>query len=81
MLVYQAYPTLDLVAKYCVTKKKNGQICCCIEFPDLNKAFLKEEFPFSSINMLVNAIAGHTIFSFIDGLSGYNQIKCTLLML
>lgn len=40
-------------------KKKNGQIRCCIDFRDLNKACPKNEFPLPHIDMLVDAAAGH----------------------
>lgn len=41
-------------------KKKNGQILCCIDFRDLNKACLKDEFPLRNIDILVDATAGHS---------------------
>lgn len=56
-------------------KKKNGQIRCCIDYRDLNKACPKDEFPLPNIDTLVDATAGHQMFSFMDGFSGYNQIR------
>ena len=56
-------------------KKKNGQIRVCADFRDLNKAFPKDDFPLPNVNMLVDGTAGHELFSFMDGFSGYNQIK------
>lgn len=52
-------------------KKKSGQIKCCIDFRDLNKACPKD-VRLPNIDMLVEATTGHLIFSFMDGLSGYN---------
>lgn len=66
---------LTWLANILPVKKKNGQIRCCIDFRDLNKACPKDKFPLLSIDMLVDATAGHSMFSFIEGLSGYNQIK------
>ena len=56
-------------------KKKNGQIRCCIDFRDVNQACPKDDFPLPNLNTLVDVIAGHEMFSFMDGFSEYNQIK------
>jgi hypothetical protein len=59
-------------------KKKNGQIQCCVDFHNLNKACPKDEFPLPNMDLLINSAAGHTMFSFMDGFSGYNQIFMSL---
>ena len=56
-------------------KKKNGQIRVCVDFRDLNKACPKDDFPIPISEILVDATMNHEIFSFMDGYSGYNQIK------
>lgn len=56
-------------------KKKNGQIRCCVDFCNLNKACLKDEFPLHNIDLLVDSAAGSFMFLFMDGYSGYNQIR------
>ena len=53
-------------------KKKNGQICCCMDFRNLNKACPRDEFPLPNIDLLVDLAAGSSMFSFMDGHSGYN---------
>ena len=55
-------------------KKKNGQICCCLDFRNLNKACPKDEFLLPNMDLLIDSAAGHAMFSFMDGFSGYNQI-------
>ena len=40
----------------------------------MNKASPKDDFPFPHIDMLVDNITGHSMLSFMDGFSGYNQI-------
>ncbi|XP_028117463.1 uncharacterized protein K02A2.6-like [Camellia sinensis] len=55
--------------------KTNGQIRVCVDFRDLNKACPKNEFPLPHVDTLVDSTAGHRMFSFMDGFSGYNQIK------
>ncbi|KAL5549472.1 hypothetical protein UlMin_004703 [Ulmus minor] len=56
-------------------KPKNGTIRCCIDYRDLNKACPKDEFPLPNIDTLIDATAGHEMFSFMDGFSEYNQIR------
>ena len=55
-------------------KKKNGQIRCCVDFRNLNKACPKDEFPLPNIDLLVDLAVGSSMFLFIDGHSGYNQV-------
>ena len=59
-------------------KKKNGQIRCCVDFRNLNKAHLKDEFPLPNMDLLIDSAAGSAMFSFMDGFSGYNQIRMAL---
>ena len=56
-------------------KKKNGQIRCCVDFRNLNKAYLKDEFPLPNMDLLIDYAVGSAMFSFMDGFSGYNQIR------
>ena len=35
----------------------------------------KNEFPLPNMDMLIDSAAGHAMFSFMDGFSGYNHIK------
>uniref|UniRef100_A0A2N9GEB1 Integrase catalytic domain-containing protein n=1 Tax=Fagus sylvatica TaxID=28930 RepID=A0A2N9GEB1_FAGSY len=55
-------------------KKKNGQIQCCVDFRNLNKACPKDEFPLPNMDLLIDLAASHAMFSFMDGFSGYNKI-------
>ncbi|XP_058084609.1 uncharacterized protein LOC131232405 [Magnolia sinica] len=45
---------------------------------DLNKASPKDDFPLPHIDTLVDNIARHKIFSFMDSFSGYNHIKMVI---
>jgi len=45
-----------------------------VDFWDLNKACLKDEFSLPNVDILVDATASHEHFSFMDGYSAYNQI-------
>lgn len=42
---------------------------------DLNKVCPKDVFPLPNIDILVDAIASHSMFSFMSGSIGYNQTK------
>ena len=55
--------------------KKDRKVCMCVDFRDLNKACPMDDFPLPHIDVLVDNTAGHALFSFMDGFSGYNQIK------
>ena len=46
-----------------------------MDFMYSNKACLKDSYPLSRIDILVDSIARHQLLSFIDAFSGYNQIK------
>ncbi|XP_051132475.1 uncharacterized protein LOC127252363 [Andrographis paniculata] len=56
-------------------KKKNGQIRVCVDFRDLNEACPKDDFPLPITELMIDATTGHEALSFMDGSSGYNQIR------
>lgn len=58
-----------------VKKKKNRQIRCYVDFKNLNRTCLKDEFPLLNMYLLIDSITRHAMFSFMDGFSGYNQIR------
>ena len=47
----------------------------CVDYRDLNKASPKDNFPLPHIDVLVDSTAQSKVFSFMDGFSGYNQIR------
>ncbi|RDX57794.1 hypothetical protein CR513_62934, partial [Mucuna pruriens] len=55
--------------------KKDGKVCMCMDYRDLNRASPKDNFPLPYIGVLVDNTMRHQIFSFMDGFSGYNQIQ------
>ncbi|PKI52024.1 hypothetical protein CRG98_027579 [Punica granatum] len=63
------------VANIVPVEKKDGRVRVCVDYRDLNKASPKDNFPMPHINVLVDNTARHAQFSFMDGFSGYNQIR------
>ncbi|XP_075486372.1 uncharacterized protein LOC142525978 [Primulina tabacum] len=55
--------------------KKNGKLRVCIDFRDLNCATPKDVYVMPVDDMLIDAVARNELMSFMDGFSGYNQIK------
>ncbi|XXG62805.1 hypothetical protein AAC387_Pa05g1111 [Persea americana] len=55
--------------------KKNGQIRVCIDYRDLNNACPKDEFPLPIQEVMIDNTCGFERMTFMDGFSGYNQIK------
>ncbi|RVW47809.1 Transposon Ty3-G Gag-Pol polyprotein [Vitis vinifera] len=58
--------------------KKDGKVRFCVDYKDLNKASPKDDFPLPHIDLLVDSTTGHSMFSFMDGFSGYNQFLMVL---
>ncbi|KAM1480740.1 hypothetical protein ACFX2I_027854 [Malus domestica] len=66
------------ISNIVIVLKKSGQIRVCVDFRDLNNACLKDDFPLPIIEIMVDATTGHEALSFMDGSSGYNQIRMAL---
>jgi len=49
-----------------------------VDYRDLNQASSKDNFPLPHIDILVDNMTNFPLFSFMDGFSGYNQIKMAL---
>ena len=46
----------------------------CIDYRKLNKATRKNHFPLPFLDQMLDRLAGHEYYFFLDGYSGYNQI-------
>jgi hypothetical protein len=64
----------EWLANTVMVKKANGKWRMCIDFTDLNKACLKDEFSLPRIDSLVDAAATSELMSLLDCYSGYLQI-------
>ncbi|KAL0454263.1 UNVERIFIED_CONTAM: Transposon Tf2-12 polyprotein [Sesamum latifolium] len=67
------YPTW--ISSIVPVRKKNGQIRVCVDFRDLNSACPKDDFSLPIAELMIDATMGHEALSFMDGSSGYNQIR------
>ncbi|KAK2450411.1 hypothetical protein QL285_009528 [Trifolium repens] len=72
-IITSEYP--QWLANIVPVPKKDGKVRMCVDYRDLNRASLKDDFPLPHIDVLVDNTAKSKVFSFMDGFSGYNQIK------
>ena len=63
------------VANIVPVLKKDGKVRRCVDYQDLNRASPKDNFSLPHIDTLVDNTAKHSLFSFMDGFSGYNHIR------
>ena len=63
------------VANIVPLPKKDSKVRMCVDYRDLNRTSPKDNFPLPYIDTLVDNTAKHSLFSFMDGFSGYNQIR------
>ena len=63
------------VANLVPVQKKNGEIRLCVDFRNLNKVSLKDNYPFPKMDQILQRVVGSEIISTMDGFFGYNQVK------
>ena len=50
----------------------------CIDYRKLNAGTRKDHFPLPFVDQMLERVAGHEFYCFLDGYSGYNQIDIAL---
>jgi hypothetical protein len=57
-----------------MVRKKNGKWWMCIDFTNLNKCCLKDDFPLARIDKIVDSIVASEMMVLLDCFFGYHQI-------
>ena len=68
-------PYSEWVSSMVMVPKKNGKLRICQDYRQLNAVTLKDYFPLPFTDSILDAVAGHECYSFLDGFSGYNQVQ------
>ena len=56
-------------------RNKNGEIRLCVDFRNLNRVSLKDNYPLLKMDQILQKVVGFERISTMDGFSSYNQIK------
>lgn len=62
------------VANLVPVRKKSGEFRVCVDFRNLNKVSLKDNYPLPKMDHILQKVVGSQKMSMLDGFSGYNQI-------
>ena len=54
------------------TRNKIGEIVLCVDFRNLNKVSLKDNYPLPKMDHILQMLVGSSRMSLLDGFSGYN---------
>ena len=56
-------------------KKKDGSLQLCIDYRQLNRVTIRNQYPLPRIDVLFNQLQGSRVYSKIDLRSGYHQLR------
>src|SRR5271156_1480600 len=65
----------DWVSPIVVVPKKNGKLRVCVKLKKVNAATIRDNYPLSIIDHVIERVAGKEAYSFLDRFSGYNQVS------
>ena len=56
-------------------KKKDGSLGLCLDYRQLNRVTIRNQYPLPRIDELINQLQGSQVYSKIDLRSGYHQLR------
>ena len=62
----------EWIANLVPIQKKNGEIRLCVDFQNLNRASLKDNYPLPKMDNILQKVVGASRMSMMDGFSIYN---------
>jgi hypothetical protein len=65
----------EWVANLVPVRKKNGEIRLSVDFRNLNRCSLKDNYPLPKMDYILQRVVGAKRISMLDGYLGYNQIS------
>jgi hypothetical protein len=64
----------DWLSNLVIVRKNTREIRMCVDFRDLNKESIKDNFPFPNMEFLLQQVIGSDCMYMLDGFSRYNQV-------
>ncbi|KAH9296608.1 hypothetical protein KI387_040196, partial [Taxus chinensis] len=71
--IIEAVEESEWISPMVISIKKDGRIRICVDYRDLNAVCVIDPFPTPFTEEILEGVAGHEIYSFTDGFSGYHQ--------
>jgi hypothetical protein len=65
----------EWVANLVLVRNKSGEISLCVDFRNLKRCSLKDNYPLPKMDHILQRVVGENRISMLDGYSGYNQIS------
>jgi len=65
----------DWVSNLVLVNKKQGTICVCVDYRDINKDCPRDNYPTPFVDQIIDNWVESEILSLMDGFSGYNKIN------
>ena len=66
---------IEWVSPIVILTKKNGKIQVCIDLKKVNAATMRDHYPLPFIEHVLERVASHEAYNFLDGFSRYNQVS------
>ena len=66
------------VANLVLVRNKSGEIRLCVDFRNLNKCYLKYNYPLPKMDHILQKVVGASRISMMDDFLGYNQVAMHL---